>query len=405
MKFIERHAWNGEGGVRKLFVPREKAIDIKNRTISFVVSTAAKDRDGDMVDPKGWKLDKYRGNPVVLWAHRADQPPVGKALTIGIEGNALKSTAQFATREEYAFADTVFQLYAGGYLNAVSAGFMPTDAEVVEDAETGAFGFEFKEQELWEFSAVPVPSNPEALVAARSAKIDVSPAEEWIEQHLDDPAFRKHSPAAQILSGAYIALKGSVHPGVSDDILAKNKAALAAKKKMPEPEDEEVVEEVVEEEKRETFTTTGGEGHEHEFTFGEDMTEEAGDPPHVHGVMYDDDGKAIIGEADGHTHEAPDGAVVDMDDDEAPDEDQDEQKAAPVVETPEPVSAAEVEPVTEAKEAPKTSEPEVKAATPDPERIRRMARKAAHIAVRKAITASVPVAVEKAIRALRGRLD
>ena len=45
----ERHLWKGEGAVRKLLVPQTKAIDEAARTIEFVVSTGAKDRDGDLV--------------------------------------------------------------------------------------------------------------------------------------------------------------------------------------------------------------------------------------------------------------------------------------------------------------------------------------------------------------------
>lgn len=329
--FIERHAWNGEGGVRKMFVPRKKMIDTEKRTIEFIVSTAAKDRDGDIVDPMGWKLEQYKSNPVVLWAHNAAQPPIGKAVAVGVDGGELRAVAQFASREEYEFADTVFRLYQGGYLNAVSAGFMPTESKMEQDEETGSVWFRFLSQDLWEFSAVPVPSNPEALVAARAAKINVDPAVEWIESHLDDPAFRAQSAERDLLSGAYIALKGRVHSGIQSDLADKN-----AKRKAIEAEVATI--EAAEDKgaKGDEFTTTGGEGHEHQFALGDSMTSEDGDPPHVHGVEYDDEGKATIGNAEGHMHEAPSGAFVAVEEDgEVAEDEEDEMKTAEITNFPE----------------------------------------------------------------------
>ena len=44
----------------------------------------------------------------------------------------------------------------------------------------------FRRQSLLEFSSVPVPSNPQALVEARSAGIDLEPAIEWATRTLDE---------------------------------------------------------------------------------------------------------------------------------------------------------------------------------------------------------------------------
>ena len=59
-----------------------KVLDPEQRTLSMVVSTEAKDRDGDIIEAKGWELDNYRNNPVVLFAHKYNEPAVAKALTI-----------------------------------------------------------------------------------------------------------------------------------------------------------------------------------------------------------------------------------------------------------------------------------------------------------------------------------
>jgi hypothetical protein len=117
-------------------------------------------------------------------------PPVGKALSVYLEDNRLKSPTQFATREIYPFADTIFQLVDGGFMRATSVGFIPKEWEETEDEErleaAGWFTpLDFTKQELLEYSIVPVPSNPEALLEARSKGIDTSPIRSWAEEALD----------------------------------------------------------------------------------------------------------------------------------------------------------------------------------------------------------------------------
>ncbi len=71
---------------------------------------------------------------------------------------------QFATAEEYPFADTIYKLYKGGYLRAFSVGFDP-----VESKDLGGWAQEYLKQELYEVSCVTVPANPEALMKAVEA--------------------------------------------------------------------------------------------------------------------------------------------------------------------------------------------------------------------------------------------
>jgi HK97 family phage prohead protease len=161
-----------------------KSIDVDARSFDITVSTEARDRDRDTISVKGWDLSHYKKNPVVLWAHDYTQPPVGKSATIKKSDGALVATPKFAPREIYPFADTVFQLYAGGYMKAASVGFRPQEWTINDDER----GFDFSRTELLEWSAVPVPSNPEALVGAKSAGIDISPIREWAERVMDGEA-------------------------------------------------------------------------------------------------------------------------------------------------------------------------------------------------------------------------
>ena len=132
--------------------------------LTFVASTGAVDRHGDTVAPEGWRLDAYRENPVVLWAHDYRRPAIGRAQSVWRDGAALLARLEFAGTE---FAREVEGLYRQGYQQGVSVGFRPLRFEERRDARTGAFlGIRFLEQELLEISAVPVPANQGALMAA-----------------------------------------------------------------------------------------------------------------------------------------------------------------------------------------------------------------------------------------------
>jgi HK97 family phage prohead protease len=161
--------------VRKQFVSAEKAINDEKRTVRFVITTESPDRENDVIAAAGWDLDAYKRNPTVLWSHDYSQPPVAKAISVERTSKGLVSTAQFPPKGVYAFADTVFELIKGGFLNATSVGFRPL--EFVRDGARG--GINFLRQELLEYSIVPVPANSEALIVARSKGIDTSPIERW----------------------------------------------------------------------------------------------------------------------------------------------------------------------------------------------------------------------------------
>ncbi len=150
-------------------MPIHKTIDFKvkqleqnNRRLRFIGSSEDEDRDGDIILASGWELDNYKKNPVFLWAHDYSIPPIGKALNVGVVDDELHFDIQFPEKGIHALADTVYELYKGGFLNATSVGF--TGMEGIPSTK----GTIFMKQELLELSAVPVPSNPNALQRAKS---------------------------------------------------------------------------------------------------------------------------------------------------------------------------------------------------------------------------------------------
>jgi HK97 family phage prohead protease len=139
-----------------------------SRSLTFIISTASVDRMGDTIAVDGWKLDAFRKNPVVLWAHDSTSLPVAKATKVWIEQGRLMANAEFTPSGIARFNDTVFDMLKAGFLNATSVGFAPLKYAFTDDPQR-RFGIDFMEQELLEFSVVPVPANAEALIQARSA--------------------------------------------------------------------------------------------------------------------------------------------------------------------------------------------------------------------------------------------
>ena len=117
-----------------------------------VASTGSVDREGDVLEPSGWKLDNFRKAPRLLWSHMAHELPIGKITNIMVDqvGN-LVFDAEFAEKEND-FAKKVADLMRGGFINTFSVGFMPLKQD----------GSRFLENELLEISVVNVPANPEA---------------------------------------------------------------------------------------------------------------------------------------------------------------------------------------------------------------------------------------------------
>lgn len=154
--------------LRKMYQAQIKALD--DVTFEAVITTAAVDRDLQIVRPEGIDSDNYMKNPVVMYAHDYSTLPVAKTLELHADDNALVAKFQFPPDGTYEFADIVRRMWAGGFLNATSIGFIPKS--MVDDhgkpVEPSAASWRkanatIDKCELLEFSIVPVPSNQEAL--------------------------------------------------------------------------------------------------------------------------------------------------------------------------------------------------------------------------------------------------
>jgi HK97 family phage prohead protease len=162
-------------------IPDVKQLDQDGNVYRFVISTANPDRDKDIIKADGWRFENYNKNPVVLFGHNYRSLPVATGSPPTVDGDKVLSNADFSATKSDTFAETVRQYVKAKVLRASSVGFDPLKWMYNEERR----GYDFVEQELLEWSIVPVPANAEALQLAKDLKLDFEPIKQWAIQALD----------------------------------------------------------------------------------------------------------------------------------------------------------------------------------------------------------------------------
>jgi len=181
--------------------PMKVQHDVSARRMKFQITTDAIDRDGDTLAAAGWDTKTYEQNPTVLWSHDYSALPIAKTISITPTKNGLMAVAEFPVKGVHPFADTVFELLKGGFLSAASVGFRPVEQSPATDR---AKGFNYAKQELLEWSIVPIPANPEALIQMSIENVKqkglLKPLADWSEKFLGEYYGERgvYLPATQI---------------------------------------------------------------------------------------------------------------------------------------------------------------------------------------------------------------
>ena len=161
------------------------------KRLSFTITSNRRDRDRDIVEPSGAMTDNYAQNPVMLWAHKYDEVPIARSVEMsrikeaksdGSVAHKIQAITEFQPDSNYqknwtgVTGGMIYEMYRSKFLNAVSIGFDPHSWEPLElkDGESSDYdemsGTRFLKWDMLEFSGVPVPSNPDALVDRKSYK-------------------------------------------------------------------------------------------------------------------------------------------------------------------------------------------------------------------------------------------
>jgi hypothetical protein len=145
--------------------------DAAEGPLRFVASTAGIKRDGMDIAQDGWDIDNYLRNPVVLWAHDyVIRPPIGRAIEVGIAGMEMTVVIEFDLGD--LFASETDRKYRAGFMNAVSVGWNPLQAD----------GTRILRQELLDISAVSVPGDPDALIMRQARALNALLADVGVTQ-------------------------------------------------------------------------------------------------------------------------------------------------------------------------------------------------------------------------------
>ena len=166
----------------------------------FIITSNRRDRDRDIVDPSGAMTDDYANNPVVLWAHQYTELPLARSIEMErikqasvdkdvntVENHSITALVTYVPDSIYQknwtgmTGSMVYGMYKAGFLNAVSIGFDPWEYVPIEEKDLNktpselldlmaAGGTKFTKWDMLEFSFVPVPSNPSALVDRKMKK-------------------------------------------------------------------------------------------------------------------------------------------------------------------------------------------------------------------------------------------
>ncbi len=161
--------------IKKTFRPEVKAVDTEDGSIDMLIpmSTASIDRDGESIDPLGWKksLPAFRKRPVLLSSHDYGdlRKQIGEFKSIKITEDGLFAKPKYYINEGNEEADWAFKLASKG-MAAYSVGFIPkawTDGDGEKEPKRT-----YTEQELLEISHVVVPSNRDAIQGLRGKSAD-----------------------------------------------------------------------------------------------------------------------------------------------------------------------------------------------------------------------------------------
>lgn len=153
--------------IREAVIRALSEENIQKREAEFVISTEAVDSYDTVFKIDGWDLQRYANNPIVAYGHRtwSDNPDmiIGTS-TVRVEGKELIGVVTFESEEVNPMAEKIWRKVQAGTLRMASVGANPIEYRwgVAADGENPGVLY-FTRTELYEWSIVPIGSNPDAV--------------------------------------------------------------------------------------------------------------------------------------------------------------------------------------------------------------------------------------------------
>lgn len=176
---------NATQKVRTLIHPIVKVLDAAKGLVEYRASDASIDSYREVIRAAGWKFDMFEKNSPLVDSHNYDgiDNLLGKVADFYVKDGELINVGQFAIDvPENTKAMFAWKMVSGGYLPAVSVGFMPTKSVSRYGMEPKAWssmceenGLKgkqdvveriYQEQQQVELSVCILGANPNALAKA-----------------------------------------------------------------------------------------------------------------------------------------------------------------------------------------------------------------------------------------------
>lgn len=184
--------------------------------MEFVLSDGTVDSYGDIVEPTGWDLRRFKKNPIALFGHSSSFP-IGTWSDVRVDGGKLKGRLDFAKQGTSFRIDELRKLVEQGVLRAVSVGFRAIKAEPI-DPEKPYAGQRYLKSELMEASLVSIPANPAALSLAKGLNLSDETLDLVFGKHADPDVIRRETSGKQADSTKQPARKGNTMKTLSQRI-------------------------------------------------------------------------------------------------------------------------------------------------------------------------------------------
>lgn len=152
-----------------------REIREESREVDFIASDESID-SYDSIIKQNWDLGRWKDNAPILWAHDRSLIPIGQATSTKVLANPkrLAITVKFAGADVTPLAEQVYQGVLQKFIRAGSVGFYPS--KVTFEKHDGREIMVLDENELLEFSLLPIGSNKGALAQLRTrALADAKP--------------------------------------------------------------------------------------------------------------------------------------------------------------------------------------------------------------------------------------
>ena len=199
--------------------PEIKILDESEGLVEYVASDESIDAYKEVIRADGWRFNLFAKNAPFVDSHNYGtiDKMLGQVTSFMVKGKKLIETVKWAKNTENKLARIGWSMTLGGFLKAVSVGFLPTkyvdryDESGTYEEQLSDLGLSrddevyriFMEQEQLELSAVIVGANPNAL--AKAYKADVLSDEDLEKLSSEYERIRHPAPSALEAVAAEVA--------------------------------------------------------------------------------------------------------------------------------------------------------------------------------------------------------